>query len=230
MWPMTQLMRRSSAIHAGADELWCGGVRLTDAVQLCDFQGELVHLEHCACCGGDDVSGGWVALRRAGERVFFMPAFSAMAGEPADSSLEEYAAPAYVRSRGIPVFFDGDLRRIVPEMPPVDRIRPLTRRDAALALELEREPLLGRFPGPPQVERGWMIAASEPSLGETLRQLDALLAVWVEDDRSCVELAAAPDEQAVWIYAEADRGIDWRPLAHHDGRLALRFEPGLVAM
>lgn len=230
MWPMTQVKRRSSAVHAGADELWCGAVRLTDAVQLWAFDGELLHLEHCDHCGGDDVSGDWVALRRAGDRVLWMPAFDAMAAEPRDWSLEEYAPPDYVRARGIPLFIDGDLRPLVPELPPLERVRELTRRDVALALQFESEPLLGRFPAPPRVEHGWMVAASEPSLDETVRELDALLAAWADDDRSAVQLAHAPEEQAVWIYAEGERGIDWRPLARHEGRLALRFEPGLVAI
>jgi hypothetical protein len=230
MWPVTEMTRRSSATHARADELRAGPVRLIDAVQLCAWNDEIVHLEHCECCGGDDASGSWIALRRSGDRVLWVPAFGAMAQEPIDWSSEEYAPPDYVRSRGVPVFLEGDLRRALPELPLLERIRDLTRRDVALALQLESEPLLGRFPAPPRVERGWMIAGSEPSLDETLDALDALLSVWVEDDRSCVELAVALDDRAVWIYAEAERGTDWRPLAHHEGRLALRFEPGLVAL
>lgn len=230
MWHVTEMTRRPSATHARADELRAGPVRLIDAVQLCGWNDEIVHLEHCDYCGGDEVSGSWIALRRAGDRVVWVPAFEAMVQEPIDWSSEEYAPPAYVRSRGAAAFLEADLRRVLPELPPLERIRELTRRDAALALQLESEPLLGRFPAPPRVERGWMIAASEPSLDETLEAFDALLAAWTQDDESCVELAASPDEQAVWIYAEGERGIDWRPLARHDGRLALRFEPGLVAL
>ena len=98
MWPVTEMTRRSSATHARADELRAGPVRLIDAIQLCAWNDENVHLEHCDYCGGDDVSGSWIALRRAGDRVLWMPAFGAMGKEPIDWSSEEYAPPDYVRS------------------------------------------------------------------------------------------------------------------------------------
>lgn len=235
MWIVSELTRRRGALFADeagrmAHELVAGDVVLTDAIELCDWAAESVHLEHCACCGGDDVSGSWITMRRAGDRILWLPDFRAMTREPVDFSLDEYRPPPYLEARGVAIFAEAELRRVLPELPEPDALRPLTRRDVALALQLESEPLLRRFPDAPRTERGWMIATSEPSLDETLDAFDALLSSWLEDETTPVELAPVDDADAVWIYADEPPGHDWRPLARRLGRLCPRFEPGWAAV
>ncbi len=126
------------------------------------------------------------------------------------------------------MFAEAELRRVLPELP--EALRELTRRDVALALQGESEPLLRRFPDPPRAERGWMIATSESSLADTLDAFDSLLSSWREDDTTPVELRPVGDAAAVWIYADEPPGHDWRPLARHLGRLCPRLTPGWAAI
>ncbi len=79
------------------------GIRLFNAIELVDVEPSATQVEVCECCGSPHCSpGGWVAFRRIGERVVWVPAWDEM--EKGEWEMSEYSPPSFLTSQGAPVF------------------------------------------------------------------------------------------------------------------------------
>jgi hypothetical protein len=174
------------AIDRRGDALFAGDVQLCDRIDLVDWQGPEQHLFHCDYCGGDDLQGGWVVARRTGRQVVWMPVFDKLTVGDDVWLREEYAPPWFMRRHGIPVIAHARLAAAVRGFPRLDALPPLTRREAALALQYESIEMLAALPEPAAVNRPWVISVSEPSHDDTLDLLDDLLRRWSADRRPVV--------------------------------------------
>ena len=76
------------------------GVCLFNAIELVEVETVATQVEVCESCGIVRCSsGGWVAFRRIGDRVVWIPAWAKM-----EEGELEYGPPPFLRSRGVPAF------------------------------------------------------------------------------------------------------------------------------
>ena len=88
--------RSATAIEAA-------GIRLINAIELVAVEPTATQVEVCECCGYSHCSpGGWIAFRRIGDHVIWIPAWDEMAKGEWETS--EYWPPSFLRSKGAPVF------------------------------------------------------------------------------------------------------------------------------
>ena len=74
------------------------GIRLFNAIELVDVEPSATQVEVCECCGFPHCSpGGWVAFRRIGERVVWVPAWDEM--EKGEWEMSEYRPPSFLQSQ-----------------------------------------------------------------------------------------------------------------------------------
>src|SRR5262245_26545027 len=79
------------------------GIRLFNAIELVESERSATRVEIRECCGAPHCApGGWVAFRRIGERVTWVPAWDEM--EEGQWERSEYRPPSFLQSRGVPVF------------------------------------------------------------------------------------------------------------------------------
>ena len=159
------------------------------------------------------------APRIASGRVLLLPPLAELEEELTEERWPVYACSPTVNSHGVMVFDEDIFRRVIPELPRA--VPPLTRREVVRCLQLELDPLLGRFPAPPRADRARFIAGPTESLEGALDALDALLEEW-SPRHAPVELA--PDEGSTPTTATSTRSLARTP----EG-LRPRFEPGWVA-
>ena len=77
------------------------GVRLFNAIELIDVEATATQVEVCECCGFSHCShGGWVAFRRIGDRVVWIPAWDRM--ETGSWEQAEYRPPSFLANKGAP--------------------------------------------------------------------------------------------------------------------------------
>ncbi len=109
------------------------GVRLFNAIELVDVARAVTQVEVCECCGCSHCAqGGWVAFRRMGQSVVWLPAWEEMGQGAWEAS--EYRPPSFLKTQGVPVFSQAcweRLRALHGGLPPCEDLPGINSREAA---------------------------------------------------------------------------------------------------
>jgi hypothetical protein len=193
---------------------------LVDAAEPGQVQ---VHVcEHCGVTHCEP--GGWVAFRRLGDQVLWVPCFEAM--EAADSDAREYRPPS--SWPGWPIFDPQHyllVRTLAPELLPLpDAIPPLGSRTAARLLQFDAPGrVLGRFPDAPRLRRDLVVNSSCGDLSTRVACLEALLAdAWSND----LPVQPADTGEVVAFYLDLPNTAAWEPLASTPGAFGISSRGG----
>lgn len=200
-----------------ATELRSDGHRLSNAIELLRPEGDLLQVELCRACGIQGCeNGGWVALRRVGDSVAWVPAFDAMTSDEF-CAMERYAPPSFLAKTGLFGFASSewqDLRERNQSLPAAGSLKPLSNREALSVIQLTApRRLLGPPAGPPILRRSAILASSE---GDLQGQLDLLesAASWLasaDGDAELFSSDSAPDVSEFWVDLPGTPA--WRQLA-----------------
>ena len=155
--------------------------------------------------------------------MLWLPAFERVEKELREGRWIDSGPPPFMIEAGVPVFDEEALRRVLPELP--RNIPPLDRREAVLTLQLELDPLLGRLPAQPRVDRGRFVAGPGESLDDDLDAFDRLLESWSEGYGPVRLRERSDGDELLWFHADER---DVFPVVRTGGALALHFEPGFV--
>ncbi len=220
MWNVSTLETRRAAMDFTSSgqgrpiksQLVFDGAVVANAIELTDWSEEPVQLEVCAACGIERCApGGWAVVRRLGNALLILPAFEAMAEDP-----KEYAPPQWIAERGPALIAEGligALQSAVPELPKVETLKPVTGADAARSIQLSapRE-ILGQLPKTPAVRSAKVIAVSQGTIAEVVRELDRLLAEAVAQPEIRLRENAGNSDQ-VTLYLDLSGFPVWSPVA-----------------
>ncbi len=154
------------------------GVRLINALDLVEFDplGTQVHV--CSCCGYSHCeSGNWVALRRVGAFVVWVPALALMGG--GEWERQQYAPPGFLATRGAPIFplsVWAELRRLRNDVPELSDLPPLNSREAVQLLQWTApRRMLGTFPEQPHLDRGGVLAVTDGDVEAEVQAVNVTL-------------------------------------------------------
>jgi hypothetical protein len=202
------------------------GVAIINAASLLDLDtpDEHVQVRVCEECGFSHCeSGGWIALRRVGTSVLWIPCFELMA-DPDGTGAREYAPPRF--PTGLPLFPPDQyevLRQLAPGFPALDAV-PLLRSRAAVRLLQSEAPgrVLGRFPETPRLDRRDLFIASEPDeLSDATAKLEALIEnAWAADEAVQLGEGSTP----VTFYLDLPGTPAWTPFARTSLSLAVHSD------
>ncbi|HHQ48325.1 MAG TPA: hypothetical protein ENK19_05515 [Acidobacteria bacterium] len=155
-----------------------GGVSLVNAVELVEADADGTQVLVCEQCGITGCRrGGWVAMRRLGETVVWIPVWAEMEQDP--DSEEEYAPPALLAEVGLPRFGVSvweKLCDVIDELPPMGEVPVLTAAETARLLQWAAPgEVLGAFPDPPALRTDLLLAVSEGELEHEAAAVAGLL-------------------------------------------------------
>jgi hypothetical protein len=207
------------------------GIRLFNAIEFVHVEPSATQVEVCECCGTPHCSpGGWVAFRRIGERVVWVPAWDEM--EDGRWEMSEYSPPAFLQSRGAPVFSDpawGRLRDLQSGLPHAHALPQINSREAARLCQWSAPGrVLGTFPDVPCTRRDLLIAVSDGDLGAEAECVDQCLRDHYEG-KQVMELvpqhiSVAPIE--FWL--DLPGTPSWKSFGHIDVQTCFLIDNGLA--
>lgn len=196
---------------------------LMNAVELMDFDDELIQLIICDHCGTVGCqSGNWVRFRKSGDFILLTPDFERF--EQDDWSENEFSPPDFYdkfshnRKAGTP-YFDlktyENLRKSFPNFPSFEEIKDLKMREAVRIFQQSAPFQL--FGEPPEVsfnsaKRKLVVGASEGDANEHLQTIEAVLRENYENDSATLIRKRLPIEEVIYIFLDADEFIDWQAL------------------
>jgi hypothetical protein len=225
-----QGMRQSRAIVAA-------GIRLINAVGLVEFGPDLTQVQVCEECGMVGCSvGGWIAMRRLGPFVLWLPAWGALEGGAWERS--EYTPPSYMASPGPPMFAPAawsQLRALVPSVPAVDDVPHLNSREVAQLVQWSAPgQVLGRYPTLPKLQRKSVVAVAIGDLQVEMDSLDRLLLDYYSVPGPLEPTLEVRSLRPVDFYLDLPGTPAWTPAGHAGavqyllvaGRPAVRRQAG----
>jgi hypothetical protein len=236
MWIINSLESRQTTMNFASSgqgqpsvhHLVFDGSVVANAIELTDWADGPIQFELCGECGVVHCKcGGWGVARSIGEAVIFMPAFGAMADDPA-----EYAPPTWMSERGpalVPSSLVERLRRAVPSFPETQSLQGLSASEAIRSIQLSAPlQILGKFPEAPAIQRGKLIAVSKGDLPEVATELDRLLTSLTTQEPVRLRKLDGPEGE-VAFYLDAIGYPEWTPLVELKGRgPALKWGPYII--
>jgi hypothetical protein len=201
---------------------------IANAVDLVDFSENPLQAVVCTSCGFSGCEpGGWVALRRIGDAVVWLPDFETMA--EGESAMTEHAPPRFIGTRGALILRGLPLewvRTKLSEFPDPRFLPALSGVEAARLLQWEAPGrLLGQFPGVPRVDRSRVIAADSGDTSLRAAEVDRLLSLYTSSREAVVSTVGA---EPVTFFVDLSGIQEWRPVAEtRKGQLVFRLDPTL---
>ena len=208
------------------------GVRLVNALEFVDVDSSATQVEICDCCGSPHCApGGWVAFRRIGARVIWIPAWHEM--EKGSWELSEYGPPSFLNRRGAPVFNPeawNHLRTICADLPPAVALPELNSREVARLWQCSAPGrVLGEFPSEPRLHRSSVIAVTEGDLAAEADAVDRCLSQSYAAQRRVEEVPSSIPARPIEFWLDLPGTPAWRRFAHVRDRVGFLLE-GDVAL
>lgn len=241
MWELTNIERRPAELDFSSSggrirevgQLFAGPTQIANAVEFTGWQDEHTQLVVCEHCGTVHcASGGWVSILDGGNVVVLGPDSRLFQAERLDRL--EYEPPWYVKERGWPYMSlttFAALRKIVPQLGPPDRLRPLRQREVAAMVRWEAPAkVLGKPFKAMDLSRDKLLACTTGEIAVESDRLSRVVSSWLSSDLAVRLEPCRPDDVPMEFFLDVAGITAWRPAVVRDGIPVLCLEPGLVAV
>jgi hypothetical protein len=215
------------------------GIRFFNAVELVDVEPSATQVEVCECCGVPHCSpGGWVAFRRIGERVVWIPAWDKM--EKGEWEMSEYSPPSFLQSQGAPDFSTAAWDRLRARhraLPDAHALPQINSRETARLCQWSAPGhVLGTFPDVPRIRRNLLIAVTNGDLGAEAERVDQCLREHYEGKQAMELVPQHISIAPIEFWLDLPGTPSWKSFGHIDvqacflidGALALVRRGGLT--
>jgi hypothetical protein len=207
------------------------GIRLFNAIELVDVGRSATQVEICEHCGYTHCSpGGWVAFRRIGERVVWIPAWDAM--EKGEWEMSEYGPPSLLRSQGAVVFsvFAWDrLRALHTELPDAHALPPINSRETARLCQWSAPGrVLGKFPAIPRTRRDVFVAVTNGDLGAQVECVDRCLRDHYVGKQAMELVPQLISVSPIEFWLDLPGTPSWTSFGHIDPQTCLLIDGGIA--
>jgi hypothetical protein len=161
-----------------ATAITTAGVRLCNAIELIDVDPAATQVTVCEHCGFTQCSpGGWVAFRRLGDRVIWIPVWDKM--EAGGWERTEYDPPSFFASNGSPVFSQAAwhrLRQLHSGLPRCEELPAISSREIARLCQWSAPAgVLGEYPAEPRLDHRLLVAVTDGDLMHEANAVDMCL-------------------------------------------------------
>lgn len=195
------------------------GVRLFNAIEWVEVDSAAAQVDVCECCGLPQCSpGGWVAFRRMGDRVAWIPAWDLMGS--GTSEMLHYSPPSFMQARGAPVFpatVWQRLRALHASLPQLGDLPPITSCEIARLYQWGAPAhILGLPPAQPRLRRDLLVAVTDGDLEGEASAVDECLRAHFESDRPMCLISLSMAVRPIEFWTDLPDTPSWTRFAHID--------------
>lgn len=215
-------------------QLWQDDSRLINAIEYvnwqdsgCDFQ--FIVCEVCGYVGCEP--RGWISLRRMGNLVAIMPAFSTIAEAP-DYMTTEYLPPYLLQTKGACfIKLEQYTSQFVDcfRFPPLEEVPYLLAWEAAKLFQFEAPvEILGKILQQPILDSNSIVASSEGNFLEQVEQLNQLIKELIASSDRVNLRPIRSYEKIISFYLDTAGFPEWQALVFDGTRYLLFISPSFV--
>lgn len=131
--------------------LYADGEKIMNAIELMEFDCDPIQFQVCDHCGYAGCSSGdWLSIRKIGESIIILPAFTVM--DDGEWEASEYDPPYFTRTKGS--MFLGtekyeELRSFVGGLPALSKVKKISSYEVSRLLQWEAPfRMFGDYPSP----------------------------------------------------------------------------------
>ena len=214
----------SGQANFDATAVFASGVQLSNAVQLVNVEPEATQVEVCSDCGCSGCSaGGWVSFRRLGEDLLWTPAWTFLRRGARER--QEYAPPAFLQSRGAPLFGHASwdrMRQLLPALPAVSEV-PLLDAHEAVRLSQLSAPLrvLHELPEVPQLRTELLLAVVEGDLRTEVDEVNRCARRYFESTRPVRSVEPDATFRRIEFLLDTPSAPTWSAFGRQGGQVFL---------
>ncbi len=207
-------------------ELYLEDFKLSNAVDLVEYDSDSTQFMICSECGMTDcASGGYLTLRRIDNSVAFIPAFEEMR----DDRDSRYT-PHYEVSKSGGILLDKakylEVRNAITELPNFEELSVLKNSDIPILLQWESTVnALDKFPFPIEFRSDLYLATSSELEESIVTKLEDLIHLYENSDEDAH--LAENENSDVSIFLDIDGYYEWNPMWESNGVLGLKLKPNL---
>lgn len=214
-----------------ASQVASEGSRLCNLLELVEFKRGATQVEICVGCGFSGCSpGGWVAVRRIGERVVWLPAWDEM--EKGGWEMFEFSPPSYMKTQGTPLFSRAcwdRLRGIHDGVPRLEELPPIGSRGAARLCQWSAPGgVLGEFPAEPRLRRDMLVIVTEGEVDTEADAIDDSLQKWFRNPQPMRPVPADCLVSPIEFWLDLPRNPAWQSFGRLQEGVCCLVDQGLV--
>jgi hypothetical protein len=212
--------RSARALHAN-------GVCLVNALDLVEFDTPATQVHVCSSCGYSQCEpGNWVALRRAGQFVMWIPAFAQLgAGE---WERQEYSPPHFIAMRGAPFFTLSawqQLQGLQDGVPEASELPPLNGQEVVRVIQWSAPGrVLDAYPAVPRLQREAIVAVTDGDIDGEVHAVDQALTRYFESATPITITSRASVSSRIEFWLDLPGVPRWNAFARSEAGIVLLFD------
>jgi hypothetical protein len=218
--------RTARALHAN-------GACLINALELVEFDAAATQVHVCSSCGYSQCeSGNWVALRRAGPFVVWIPAFAQLgAGE---WERQEYSPPYFIATRGAPFFTLSawqQLRGLHDGVPDASELPPLNGQEVVRVIQWSApRRVLDAYPAPPRLQREAIVGVTDGDIDGEVHAVDRALTRYFESATAITIMSDASVSSRIEFWLDLPGVPMWNAFARSEAGIVLLLDEKYVCV
>ncbi len=207
-------------------ELYLDDFRLSNAVDLVDYNSDSTQFIICSECGMTDcASGDYLTLRRIDNSVVFIPAFEEMR----DDSDFQYT-PHYEIAKTGGILLDKtrylEVKSIIKELPDFEDLSALKNSEIPILLQWESTVnALDKFSFPIKFRTDLFLATSSELNESIITKLEELINLFDKSDKDAH--FAEIENSDISIFLDIEGYYEWNPIWESNGVWGLKLKPNL---
>jgi len=204
--------------------LYADGENLMNAIELMEFDCDPIQFQICDHCGYPGCSSGdWLSIRKIGESVIILPAFTVMDDGEWESS--EYDPPYFTRIIGSILLKNGkyeEFRNLVKGIPALSEVKKISSYEISRLLQWEAPfRMFGDYPNPITIKSDLLCTTS---LQSDEMAVDALVSLMNHFQSSKLDIDLIPisvEDEKISFFLEGTDFIEWVPMVKRNNGFGL---------
>jgi len=204
--------------------LYADGGNLMNAIELMEFDCDPIQFQVCDHCGYAGCSSGdWLSIRKIGESIIILPAFTVM--DVGEWEASEYDPPYFTRTKGSMLLEAEkyeELRSLVKDLPTLSEVQKISSYEISRLLQWEAPfRMFGDYPNPITIKNDLLCTTSLQSDEIAIDELKKIMNNF-QSNKVDIELSPiSGGDEKISFFLEGTEFLEWVPMVKKNNSFGL---------